>query len=225
MIGQNIGVIQRRFKVLGSPLGKTTTAIRLAGGQVLVHSAGPLTKVDLQDIRNLGEVKWLMEGNRLHDTFARRLRASFPDADYGVPDGFPIPRDEIAPAFPLSEIPEAWAEEVHVIPVEGMSRLQEHALVHRPSRTLVLADLVFNLAIPPGEKIPFFLRWVSGFRAFPGTSRLVKLCVQDRAAVSKSLARILAEDFDQIVLGHGEIIRDDAKTVLHELLSWGLKDA
>ncbi len=102
--------------------------------------------------------------------------------------------------------------------------MQEHALVHRPSRTLVLADLVFNLQVPPGEKVPFFLRWVSGFTAFPGTSRLVKLCVKDRAAVARSLERILAEDFDQIVVGHGDVIRDDAKAVLRDLLAWGLAD-
>ena len=163
MIGQDIGVIDLPFRVLGAPLGKSTTVIRLSSGEVLVHSAGPLREHNLAAIRELGEVKWLMEGSRLHDTFALRLRAAFP-----------------------------------------------------------LTDLVFNLAWEPGEKIPFFLRWISGFRSFPGTSRLVKLGVKDKAAVRQSLERIMAEEFEQVVVGHGLLMRDRAKERLREVLAWSL---
>jgi hypothetical protein len=222
MIGQDIGVIDLPFRVLGAPLGKSTTVIRLSSGEVLVHSAGPLREHNLAAIRELGEVKWLMEGSRLHDTFALRLRAAFPEAQYLLPAGFPLSAEQLAPAAALSDVPWEWGDEIKVIPVEGMPRLAEHALIHRPSRTLVLTDLVFNLAWEPGEKIPFFLRWISGFRSFPGTSRLVKLGVKDKAAVRQSLERIMAEEFEQVVVGHGLLMRDRAKERLREVLAWSL---
>jgi len=222
MIGENIGVIDLPFRVLGAPLGKNTTVIRLNSGDVLVHSAGPLREHNFKAIREMGEVKWLMEGSRLHDTFAARLRAAFPDAQYLLPDGFPLSHEQLAPARSLCEVPPEWADEIEIIPVEGMPRLAENALLHRSSRTLVLTDLVFNLPWEPGEKIPFFLRWVSGFRSFPGTSRLVKMCVKDKAAVRESLERIVAADFDRIVVGHGLIMSSNAKERLCELLAWSL---
>lgn len=222
MIGQDIGVIDLPFRLLGAPLGKNTTVIRLSNGEVLVHSAGPLREHNLAAIREMGEVKWLMEGSRLHDTFAQRLRAAFPQAQYLLPDGFPLTAEQLAPAGSLREVPAEWSDEIEIIPVEGMPRLAEHALLHRPSRTLVLTDLVFNLPWEPGEKIPFFLRWVSGLTAFPGTSRLVKMCVKDKAAVRASLERIVAADFEQIVVGHGLLMRQNAKSRLQEILSWSL---
>ena len=80
-----------------------------------------------------------------------------------LPDGFPLSAEQLAPAAALSEVPPEWAGEIEIIPVAGMPRLSENALIHRPSGTLVLTDLVFNLAWEPGEKIPFFLRRISGF--------------------------------------------------------------
>lgn len=222
MIGQDIGVIDLPFRVLSAPLGKNTTVIRLSTGQVLVHSAGPLREHNLAAIRDMGAVTWLMEGSRLHDTFALRLRAAFPEAQYLLPDEFPLTREQLAPADSLRNLPAEWADEIEIIPVEGMPRLAEHALLHRPSRILVLTDLVFNLPWEPGEKIPFFLRWVSRFKTFPGTSRLVKMCAKDKTAVKASLERIVAADFELIVVGHGLLMRENAKERLRELLAWSL---
>ena len=168
MIGQDIGVIDLPFRVLGAPLGKSTTVIRLSSGEVLVHSAGPLREHNLAAIRELGEVKWLMEGSRLHDTFALRLRAAFPEAQYLLPAGFPLSAEQLAPAAALSDVPWEWGDEIKVIPVEGMPRLAEHALIHRPSRTLVLTDLVFNLAWEPGGENPVLSAVDFGLPIIPG---------------------------------------------------------
>jgi len=39
----------------------------------------------------------------------------------------------------------------------------------------------------------------------------VKLGVKDKAAVRQSLERIMAEEFEQVVVGHGLLMRDRAK--------------
>jgi flavorubredoxin len=62
-------------------------------------------------------------------------------------------------------------------------------------------------------------------KSFPGTSRLVKLCVKDRAAVRESLEEILSWDFERVVVSHGEIITENAKETLRQVLAWGLAPA
>ena len=222
-IGENIGVLHRPFQVLGMPLGKTTTVIRLADGRVLLHSAGPWRAEEVTAISEWGEVAGIMEGSRIHDTFARELRGYFPGVPYGLPPGFPIAAEELAPVEPLARWNSRWGQEVRVLKIGGMPRLQEHVLLHVPSRTLVLTDLVFNLVFAPGETVPWPLRLISGLKTFPGTSRLVQWCVKDPAAVQSSLAKMMTWDFDQVVVSHGAVITENAKETLREALAWGLR--
>ncbi|GAB5560345.1 MAG: hypothetical protein SynsKO_19920 [Synoicihabitans sp.] len=213
-------VIRHAFAVMGMPLGKTTVAIRMTNGRVLVHSAGPLDPSDIAAIHELGEVQWLMEANRIHDTFAQDLRAAFPEATYALPAKFPISPKELGPTRPLREVRGTWSGDLEVMPLRGAPRLQEHVCLHRPSRSLILGDLVFNLPISPPQRVPLALRVISGLHAFPGTSRLVKWCVKDRAALQTSINEILAWDFDRVIFSHGVILDTDAKAVLSKALSW-----
>ena len=160
----------------------------------------------------------------MHDTFAKRLREAFPEATYLLPPGFPLETAELAPAERLrpASLPEAWHGEIEIERVRGVSAVEEHALLHRVSSTLVLSDLVFNLALPSGGRIPFFLRWVSGIKAFPATSRLVKLAVRDKVAVAAAVKRILAWEFERVVVGHGQIMDANAKDLLKRTLSWAI---
>ena len=48
------------------------------------------------------------------------------------------------------------------------------------------------------------------------------MCAKDKTAVKASLERIVAADFEQIVVGHGLLMRENAKERLRELLAWSL---
>ena len=41
-------------------------------------------------------------------------------------------------------IPNEWAEDFDMAPMGGIPMLNEHVFIHKPSKTLILADLVFN---------------------------------------------------------------------------------
>ena len=208
------------FRLLGAGLGKTMTVMRLPSGDLVVHSSAPVSQAHIAEVKALGRVRWIVEASRMHDTFARRLRMAFPEAEYLVPTGFPLGSADLAPCAPLLPAPEAWTGQIDVLHLEGNPSTQEHVMLHRPSRTLIVADLVFNLQIPAGERVPFFLRWVSGIRAFPATSRLVRLTVRDKTAFRRSIATLLSWDFKRVIVGHGEILATEAKTELRRALAW-----
>jgi len=215
-LAENVWVARQPWSLLGMCLDKTTTVVRLAHGRLVVHSAGPEMATLAQACAEVGEVGWLVEASKLHDTFAAEAAAVFPEVPYLVPKGFPL---KLAQGRALSPPPPEWGEEWAVRRLGGVARMQEHVMLHRPSRTLIVADLVFNLPEANGWS-RFMLRWLSGLREYPGTSRLWRSQVRDRGALRRSLDEMLAWDFERVVVGHGETITHDAKARLTRALAW-----
>lgn len=218
-IGDSILLLRRPLSVVGMPLGKTSAVIRHPDGRCLLHSAADFGPDDLAAIREWGEVGWLLEATCMHDTFVKRVRDQFPGVPYGLPVGFPVATDKLAPTWRLPRLPEEWQDDLALLPIRGIPRLNEHALLHRPTKTLLLGDLVFNL---PLDRPPLLLRWISGLKAFPGTSRLLRLMVKDRQALKASLEEMLDQDFDRVVMSHGETMEQDSKSALRQALAWAL---
>ena len=205
------------LSVLGTDHGRTVTILRLRSGQVIVHSMAPFSAADLAEIRCLGEPMWLVEAMMLHDTYAREGRAAFPDAIFLAPPGF-----SGAVNFPTSRLvppPREWVNEIDVIELRGAPRLQEHVFIHRPSRTLIVADLIFNFRQDEGGWNRLFHRYIAGLKRYPGMSRLFRLCISDRKAFHTSLCQILEFDFDRVIVGHGDVIESDGKVALRRALT------
>lgn len=219
IIQDTILLMRRPFSVVGMPLGKTSALIRHPDGRCLLHSAADFGPDDLAQIREWGEVGWLLEVTCMHDTFVRGAREQFPGIPYGLPAGFPIKADKLAPTWRLPKVPAEWEGLLEVWPIRGIPRLHEYAVLHRPSKTLILGDLIFNL---PLERPPLMLRLISGIKVFPGTSRLLKMMVKDRAALKESLENLLDQDFERVVVSHGETLASDPKAALRQALSWAL---
>ncbi|WP_367874674.1 hypothetical protein [Luteolibacter sp. Populi] len=207
------------LSVLGTNHGRTVTVIRLDSGKLLVHSMAPFTSADLGTIRGLGEPAWLAEVMLLHDTYAKEGRAAFPGLPFLGPPGF----EKIVgfPIIPLLPAPPEWEGQLRVIRLAGAPRLEEHLVLHIPSRTLIVADLVFNFRPDESGWNRFFHRHIAGFHRYPGMSRIFKWCVADPSAFRASVEEVLAWDFDRIIPGHGEIIGTGGK----DLLRRGLADA
>jgi hypothetical protein len=215
-IAENLWLKHYPLSVLGTHHGRHVTVIRLASGKTIVHSMAPFSDDDLDEIRAIGEPGWLMEAMLLHDTYAREGRECFPDLPFLGPPGFD---EEVKfTTLPLVPPPAEWANEVEVIPIDGAPNLKEHAMLHRPSRTLIVADLVFNFPANEGGWDRFFHKYIAGIKRYPGMSRIFRICIKDRDAFRASMRKLLALDFDRIIVGHGEIIETGGKEKLKAAL-------
>ncbi len=215
-LADNLWIKRYPLAVLGTDHGRTVTVLRLLSGKLIVHSMAPFSAADLAEIRSLGEPTWLVEAMMLHDTYARAGRTAFPDAMFLAPAGF-----SDAVGFPTSQLvppPEEWINEIQVMELRGAPRLKEHVLIHRPSRTLIVADLVFNFRQDEGGWDRFFHRYIMGLKRYPGMSRIFRLCISDREAFRTSLHEVLQADFDRIIVGHGELVERDGKAALRRAL-------
>ena len=200
------------LRLLGAQIGRTVTIVRLRTGELVIHSTAAFSRADVEAISRLGTPAWLLDATLFHDTFAGRGRKAFPSAAYLAPERFPVPSQ------PLSKPPPSWEEELDVLPLEGMPGVREYVFFHVPSRTLIVADLVFNFGPTATAWTRFFFRWAGGIRHYPGVSRLFRMSIQDRDAFNQSIRQMMQWDFDRLIVGHGDIIGSAAKAKLKTAL-------
>lgn len=215
-LAENLWTISYPLSILGTSHGRTVSVIRLSSGRLVLHSMALFSPGDVAQIRALGEPAWLVEAMILHDTFAREGRNTFPDIPFLAPEGF----ENVVnfPTFPLLPVPGEWSGELAVFALEGVPKLKEHLFLHVPSRTLIVADLIFNF--PPEETgwNRFFHHYIAGIKGFPGMSRIFRICIRDRSAFRSSTAAVLAADFERIIVGHGRVIEHNGKALLNRAL-------
>jgi len=171
------------LKIFGASLGRVVTIFRLDSGKLVLHSTGPFSLEDCAAINEIGDVRAIVEVTNFHDTFASAADKYFPDAQYFAPTGFPL-ADELNPE-PIEKGNEIWGNELVWELIAGAPRLNEWVCFHPKSRTLVIADLLFNCK--PTDLAGKFFFACAGIRGWPGNCRLFRMFIRDREALAASI--------------------------------------
>jgi hypothetical protein len=216
-IAENLWLLAYPLKMLGADLRRNVTLIRLAQSRkLIIHSTAPFAPEDIESIHALGVPGWLLDGILRHDTFAREGREAFPGIPYLAPEGF----SEVSgiPTTPIIPAPAEWDGEVRALEIAGAPDARDTALLHEPSKTLILTEMIFNFGSDESLWTELLLRVAIGGEHHPGMSRPFKHGVKDEAAFKNSMAAILAWDFDRVIVGHGDVIETGGKAKLRHAL-------
>ncbi len=214
-LADNLWLLHYPLRLLGADLHRNVSVLRLASGDLVIHSTGPFTPEDVAAINALGRPRWIMETMLRHDTFARQGKEAFPDATYLAPEGF---AERVGfPTLPLVDQAE-WGDEVEVLLLEGVPSMEEHVVFHRPTRTLIVADLIFNFGPECSAWTHLLMNMAVGVKHDPGMARSIRWTAKDKDALRASLARMMAWDFDRLIVGHGEVIATGAKAQVRAAL-------
>ncbi len=216
-IAENVWILRYPLRLLGVEIGRSVTIIRLGNGKLVIHSTAPFTAADVAAIQSLGKPGWMVDVTAFHNSFAEEGRRAFPLLRYLVPDRFP--KAIALKCEPLDPAPAEWAGQLEVLRIEGVPRIQEHAVFHAPSRTLIVGDLLFNFGQHALGWTKFFARRVMRLKELVGMSPFFRMMIRDQRAFDDSIRKILRWEFDRIIVGHGEIIEFEAKQRVSELLS------
>lgn len=122
--------------------------------------------------------------------------------------------------------PRVWAEEIDQVLVTGPV-FKEVCLFHRPSKTLLLTDLVINLEgdlLPAGSRT---LARMLGIVAPDGKAPLyLRLLLRmNNHEVTQAARRLVAFNPDRVIFTHGLWFYRDAAGQLRHSLSWLLGSA
>jgi hypothetical protein len=197
-----------------------TTVVRLSNGELLVHSPSPIDEVLVERIRNIGPVAHLIAPGSYHYFYVAAWQEAFPEAMVWICPGVERKQPDLEFDWFLSDhAPNAWAEELDQVLVRGNRFIWEVVFLDRPSRTLIITDLLENIGEKSGA-VGWQLKlwWKAVFHMWdnPKPAPEYQMGWKDRRAAKQSLERILEWDFDRIVLAHGENIESDAKAVLRK---------
>jgi hypothetical protein len=215
-MADDLMLLQYPLRAFGIDFQRIVTLLLLRDRRLVIHSTADFTPADLAAIWRFGEPAWLVEATLMHDTFAPSASAVFPHLPYLAPDGFA--KLSGVPTRPLCPPPSDWAGQIEVLKVEGLRKINEHALFHRASHTLVLADLLFHFPADSRGWPRFFARHIMRLPRLSGISAFFRLMIRDREAFTLSMKKMLEWDFEQIVVGHGEPIQNDAKRIFVQAL-------
>ncbi len=217
----DLHVLRVPYRAMGLWVGRQLVIARLPGGGLWVHSPIPWSPALRDAVWQLGEVSDVVGPNRYHDECLREFQALYPLAEFHAAPGLARDRHDIRfTPEPLGNVaPPAWRGIIAQHLVAGMPRLNEVVFLHRASRTLILADLAFNLG-PDGHWLLALIMKLDGIWGRFSPSRFGKFMMRDRAAVRASLDQILTWDFDRIVVGHGANIETHGKAALREAFAF-----
>ena len=206
-IGEEIWLQRYPLCLAGCHLGRNVAVVRLRSGKLVIHSTADFPEGNFQ---SLGEPGWLVEATNFHDTCAGDGVDSLPLVPYHVPEGFSSPKG--VKTHPILPAPAEWEGELEVIELGGLPKIREHVFFHQVSRTLIVADLLFNLPPSAGGWTLRFMRVMAGMKSYPAMSRLFRFCIRDREAFVDSLRKVAEWEFERIVVAHGDPIEgEDAK--------------
>jgi hypothetical protein len=207
-------------RFLGLELTATMAVVRLADGSLLLHSPVTLTPERRAAVEALGRVAHLYAPNTYHHLALAGWAAAFPSARLHAPAGLAKKRPDLRIDRVHGASPEpAFDGFVDELPIEGF-RLEECALVYRPARTLLVADLVHNIGRPSHAWTRLYTR-AMGFYDRVALSRMIRAAAfSDRAAARRSVDRVLAHPFDRLVVGHGAPLVEGAPDALAAAYGW-----
>jgi hypothetical protein len=219
-LSKDIWIAERSQSFYGLPVGTRMTVMRLPGERLLLHSPVALDPKLRAELDAIGRVSYVVAPNRVHHLYAGDVAKAYPEARLWIAPGLERKRPDLEFVAILDdESPEEWREEVGQTFVRGRPYENEIVFFHRSSRTLILCDLAFNFGPRAAVSTRFLMKLIRSYGRF-GPTKLDPFLIRDRAAARKSLERILAWNFDRVIVAHGDIVESGGREALREGYAW-----
>ncbi|GAA5846023.1 hypothetical protein JCM11251_007332 [Rhodosporidiobolus azoricus] len=240
-LDQHITIFSTPFMRGPIPFGGRSTAISLKDGSVFLAASTPLDPPTLDTITSMGQVKHIAVFDSEHTMYTPQYRKAFPDAHLYLPSGAVTKFEKNDPSVLPSDkslltvfgtenttgergasgaedpLSKATGGEVQSADFGKAFVNEDIAFYHGPSKTMIQADLLFNL--PPTEQysrsssrstLPLIS---SAFQ--PGKTLQQRMLyhglAKDKAEMKRMAERVEGWDFDRIIPCHGDVIDSGGK--------------
>jgi hypothetical protein len=208
----------------GFPFPTRMSVISLPGNRLWIHSPEQINEGLKEELSALGHVSYLISPNKLHHLFLDAWLAAYPAARSYAAPGLKIKRPDLRFDDELSnQAEDAWADEIEQILFRGSLFMEEAVFFHKPSRSLILTDLIENFDPESLNRWQRFLARWAGILAPNGKTPLdwrLTFRFHGRTQALTSLERMLDWQPENIILSHGHCIFGNGASFLRESFSW-----
>lgn len=204
------------------PFPTRMTVIRLGEG-LFVHSPTRLVPSLRREIEALGRPRWIVSPNRIHYWWVPDWRDDFPEAGiYLAPRVKEQAGDRID--FAARDLDRdggyPWDRDIATLPIVGRF-MTEVEFFHRPSRTLVLTDLIENFE--PSKLGSVWMRILTRLGGVQdpdaGMPRDMRL-TYPREALKTAVETMIAWNPERIILAHGRWYETGGAAELRRAFRW-----
>ena len=226
-IDNNLYCAEQPLKFLGLPVGTRMTVIRLEDDSLLLISPIAIDSEIKQQLDSLGTVKYLIAPNLFHYLYLSQCQELYPQAKVYTPPGLNAkqPDLKIDKIFTQNDI--QFGSELEytlfagfqVLIVTQVKVVNEIVFYHPSTKTLIITDSAFNFDDSFPLVTQLAARIIDSYQTLK-PSWLEKVAIKDKELVKQSIAKILAWDFDRVIMGHGKIVEVDAKQQLTAGYQW-----
>ncbi|MCH9693482.1 MAG: DUF4336 domain-containing protein [Gammaproteobacteria bacterium] len=226
-VDQNVWIVDGpiiRFKNVA--FSTRMTIVRLGSGELFVHSPTELPAELKSAVDALGVVRHLISPNKIHYWWIGDWGNAYPDAMKWASPG--VRPSALAQGWDfdsdLDETPDsAWREEIDQLIVHGGRFMDEVVFFHKPSRTLILADLIENFE--PSKVRSAFMRFL--LKLAGNTDPDGKLPIDLRLSywgrhdeIGQAVTRMLDWEPERIILAHGRWYQSNGVAELQRAFRW-----
>jgi hypothetical protein len=192
------------------------------GGELAIYSPLPIDDDMGKKIDALGDVRYLIAPNMVHWMYLGGAKKRYPKAKVFGPPGLEkkLKGSVDFEALPSSGHIKEVGDTLRFVLVEGSPKMNEHLILHQPSGSLVVGDLLFNIHECDSFGMRIFLRFLSRAWKKPAQTSFWKFLTKDHSATARTIQDVLTWDFERVVVAHGRVIEDDAREVSRRCLTW-----
>lgn len=187
------------------------TVVKLPNALILI-SPIRFTTEQYKQIDALGEVTDIVAPSLIHNRFVADAMERYKSAKIWGSVGYREKCPHVRWDFFFGEAPWPYGEQLDAILLEGQPEIKEVVFFDRDSRTLIVADALFNLKRPAGWASPVILRLMGTYGRF-ACSRLFASKISDKTAMASSLKKVLAWPFERIAMGHGDLVLSEGRAL------------
>lgn len=212
VVDGKVWILERQVWFSGVRLRVHSTVLRLEDGSLLLHSPAPLTDELVEQLRSLGPMRWLVVPNCFHHLGTPPAATQFPEARVVGPASALGRNKALRLHDDIAQLGQL-VPELETLPLEGVPFLDETVLYHRPTQTLLGADLVLR----PTERDHWSIRFAARLLGFYDQLRVpydVKNKIPDKAAAARSLRAMLERPAQRLIVGHADILGADCRDQL-----------
>ena len=206
VLDDRIWTLDRPVWFGGVRLRARTTVLRLDDGSLLLHSPAPPSDALAEQLRALGPVRILIVPNCFHHLGTPASAALFPDARVVGPASARARNKALKLDLDIGDARlNEVLPELETLPLAGVPFLDETVLYHRPTRTLLGADVVISACSQD------HWTWRAAARITGCYERVrvppdVRKTIADRSVVARSVRAMLERPAERLIVGHADVI-------------------
>lgn len=218
-IKDQIWVLEYPVRFGGMDIFGRTTILKLENGDLIIHDPCEINDLIKKEIDAIGIVKYIVAPGSYHHLFVTDFQQKYPNAETFLCPGLEQKRPDIKFDWILgNKSDHRWEDTIDQVLVYGTKYIWEVAFFHKPSKTLILVDLLENIGDDYQHPASLLLRfwWKIVFRMWnnPKAAPEYQMGWGNKRIVKNGLDKILSWNAERVIIAHGEIIEDNINKVL-----------